>query len=144
MKLCAALVNLPRLTAPRLYPAGQTLGQTAKFRQTAPEIGVSPGFATHFRPACPKTVKDPVGRRSNAEAQTGKERPGSFGDRPGLHGNELRLRPGQGQAGDDPGDPWSRGTRRNVLRYRGSVRPVHRSEERRVRKECRSRWSPYH
>src|ERR1035441_8076081 len=59
MKLCAALVNLPRLTAPRLYPAGQTLGQTAKFRQTTPEIGVSPGFATHFRPACPKTVKDP-------------------------------------------------------------------------------------
>jgi hypothetical protein len=26
------------------FPAGQTLGQTANFRQTAPEIGVSPGF----------------------------------------------------------------------------------------------------
>src|ERR1035441_7010845 len=40
-------------------PVGRTLGQTAKFRQTAPEIGVSPGFATHFRPALPKTVKHP-------------------------------------------------------------------------------------
>jgi hypothetical protein len=27
------------------YPAGQTLGQTANFRQSAPEIHVSPGFA---------------------------------------------------------------------------------------------------
>jgi hypothetical protein len=44
---------------------GQTLGQTAKFRQTAPEIGVSPGFATHFRPALPKTVKHP-GRSAGA------------------------------------------------------------------------------
>ena len=25
-----------------------------------------------------------------------------------------------------------------------SIAPVHRSEERRVGKECRSRWSPYH
>src|ERR1035441_9752892 len=41
-------------------PVRQTLGQTAKFRQTAPEIGVSPGFATHFRPAFPKTVKHPA------------------------------------------------------------------------------------
>src|SRR5664279_1356425 len=32
------------------YPAGQTLGQTANFRQTAPEIHVSPGFAACFRP----------------------------------------------------------------------------------------------
>src|ERR1017187_8861981 len=36
--------------------------QTAKFRQTAPEIGVSPGFATHFWPALPKTVKHPEPR----------------------------------------------------------------------------------
>src|ERR1035441_10207509 len=43
-------------------PVGRTLGQTAKFRQTAPEIGVSPGFATHFRPALPKTVKHPPRR----------------------------------------------------------------------------------
>src|SRR6266581_9736697 len=26
----------------------------------------------------------------------------------------------------------------------GELRPVYRSEERRVGKECRSRWSPYH
>src|SRR5256885_14633811 len=30
----------------------------------------------------------------------------------------------------------------NVIRVR--VAPEHRSEERRVGKECRSRWSPYH
>ena len=36
---------------------GQTLGQTANFRQTAPEIDVSPGFAAHRGPPTPKTVK---------------------------------------------------------------------------------------
>src|ERR1017187_4755859 len=35
-------------TNARTYPAGQTLGQTANFRQTAPEIHVSPGFAAHY------------------------------------------------------------------------------------------------
>src|ERR1017187_9845770 len=35
----------------RVYPAGQTLGQTANFRQTAPEIHVSPGFAVPEQPA---------------------------------------------------------------------------------------------
>src|ERR1039457_5507938 len=34
-------------TNAQAYPAGQTLGQTANFRQTAPEIHVSPGFAAH-------------------------------------------------------------------------------------------------
>src|SRR5688572_9695361 len=28
--------------------------------------------------------------------------------------------------------------------YKGAIYPIHRSEERRVGKECRSRWSPYH
>ena len=28
--------------------------------------------------------------------------------------------------------------------YRNSLGKLHRSEERRVGKECRSRWSPYH
>src|SRR2546425_1101148 len=44
---------------------------------------------------------------------------------------ELRL------GGELPAEP---------LRIRGSFRMthVHRSEERRVGKECRSRWSPYH
>src|SRR5450759_1326847 len=38
------------------YPVGQTLGQTANFRQTAPEIHVSPGFAAHSYPAPPKRL----------------------------------------------------------------------------------------
>ena len=36
---------------------------------------------------------------------------------------------------------WPYGTGRD---YRGAQRLVPRSEERRVGKECRSRWSPYH
>src|SRR5437588_6845596 len=36
-----------------------------------------------------------------------------------------------------------RGTRRN-LRGKGRAGSAARSEERRVGKECRSRWSPYH
>ena len=30
------------------------------------------------------------------------------------------------------------------LRKNNRIRSIHRSEERRVGKECRSRWSPYH
>src|ERR1017187_7438769 len=37
-------------TNARAYPEGQTLGQTANFRQTAPEIHVSPGFAAYRGP----------------------------------------------------------------------------------------------
>ena len=68
-------------------------------------------------------VKDQ--RRHNAKAQTRKEQPGGFRPRAGLHGNELRLWPGRGQAGDDRVDPHGGRTRRHLLRYRGSVRPVH-------------------
>src|ERR1035441_5621490 len=42
-------------------PVGQTLGQTAKSRQTAPEIGVSPGFA-----AQPLGANGASGRRGGA------------------------------------------------------------------------------
>src|SRR3989449_10542946 len=47
------------------------------------------------------------------------------------------------------GERWARytflGTEpREVWRYRAGNRAVERSEERRVGKECRSRWSPYH
>ena len=31
-----------------------------------------------------------------------------------------------------------------ILEQEGYIYAVHRSEERRVGKECRSRWSPYH
>jgi len=40
--------------------------QTANFRQTAPEIHVSPGFAAHSWPAFPKTVKHPAARATSA------------------------------------------------------------------------------
>src|ERR1035441_6239571 len=46
-------------TNARAHPSGQTLGQTANFRQTAPEIHVSPGLAAHFCPAPPKRLSAP-------------------------------------------------------------------------------------
>ena len=50
-------------------------------------------------------------------------------------GRELRIRldEGPGSGWDGPNDNPSSGRR-----------PLLRSEERRVGKECRSRWSPYH
>ena len=37
------------------------------------------------------------------------------------------------------------GHRGNLLKHnKGHIQQTHRSEERRVGKECRSRWSPYH
>ena len=33
---------------------------------------------------------------------------------------------------------------KNNIAYEQAEFPTHRSEERRVGKECRSRWSPYH
>src|SRR2546421_8701522 len=47
---------------------------------------------------------------------------------------DAATRPGPVRRGAFPGDP---------RRYDPSVR-LPRSEERRVGKECRSRWSPYH
>src|SRR5260221_14349257 len=34
--------------------------------------------------------------------------------------------------------------RRNIGQHMPAAQEIHRSEERRVGKECRSRWSPYH
>ena len=56
---------------------------------------------------------------------TGKQQPGSLGHRARLHGHELRLRPGHGQAGGHLADPVGRRTRRHVLRHRRGLRPVH-------------------
>src|ERR1035438_10102679 len=39
------------------YPAGQTLGQTASFRQTAPETWCQSRVCGAFLPSAPKTVK---------------------------------------------------------------------------------------
>src|SRR3712207_8581245 len=40
-------------------------------------------------------------------------------------------------------EPASQGHERQA-EHKERKEPVHRSEERRVGKECRSRWSPYH
>src|SRR2546427_13170791 len=63
----------------------------------------------------------------------------------------LRRRPiSPPQCGEELGigiDPYrNRGSLRRdrVGRRKGWRQQVHRSEERRVGKECRSRWSPYH
>src|ERR1035441_5666495 len=45
------------------FPVGQTLGQTASFRQTAPETWCQSRVCGVSRPASPKTVKHP--RHSN-------------------------------------------------------------------------------
>jgi hypothetical protein len=42
------------------YPAGQTLVQSPKFRQTAPEIRDCPGFAAYFGTPPPITVEHPA------------------------------------------------------------------------------------
>ena len=47
----------------------------------------------------------------------GKKRPGSFGSRARLHGNELRLRSACRQAGDDLSAAGGRRTRHHILRY---------------------------
>ena len=60
----------------------------------------------------------------HAKAQARKERSGSFGPRPRLHGHELLLRPAQRQAGDDLSSPCRRRTRHHVLRHRRGLRPV--------------------
>src|ERR1017187_9971935 len=44
------------------YPAGQTLGQTASFRQTAPETWCQSRVCGVSRPTSPKTVKHRSGR----------------------------------------------------------------------------------
>src|ERR1035437_2848640 len=54
---CAGALNrFGDTTNARAYPAGQTLGQTANFRQTAPKIHVSPGCAAYFGPPPPKRI----------------------------------------------------------------------------------------
>src|SRR6266481_2550169 len=68
--------------------------------------------------------------RSNAKAQTWKKQFGSISHWAGLHGTELRLRARRGQEGRDLADSSGSRTRCHILRYCGSLRPVH---ERRTR-----------
>ena len=41
-------------------------------------------------------------------------------------------------------DEWAAAGRKNIFGETVLVQEMQRSEERRVGKECRSRWSPYH
>jgi len=67
-----ALNRFGDTTNARAYPAGQTLGQTANFRQTAPKIHVSPGFAAYFGPPPPKRISTPMrGGARDGRGQTG-------------------------------------------------------------------------
>src|SRR5256886_3512326 len=42
------------------------------------------------------------------------------------------------------GDPLDKNTDVGAINSRAQLEKIERSEERRVGKECRSRWSPYH
>src|SRR3569833_3291658 len=59
----------------------------------------------------------------HADAHIGPLRPGSLGDRPGLYGDELGVRPGEGQGRDDRADPRRGRARRDAVRYRGGLCP---------------------
>ena len=55
---------------------------------------------------------------SRAKTPTWKKQPGNLCSRTRLHGNELWLRSGRGQEGNDFADPVGGRTRRHLLRYR--------------------------
>jgi len=59
-----------------------------------------------------------TGDKTNAEAHTWKQSPGSLGSRARLHGNELFLRSVPRQAGDDPTSSVGRRTGHHILRHR--------------------------
>jgi uncharacterized protein len=61
----------------------------------------------------------------DADAHIGQKRPGGFGHRARLHGHELRLWPGRGQAGDGLAHPIRRRHGPDVLRYGRGVWPIH-------------------
>src|SRR2546422_10512037 len=70
------------------------------------------------------------------------------GSRPGGEGQRADSRGDGEDASDHPGSPPSRRTHTIPLSavsytFKADI-PRKRSEERRVGKECRSRWSPYH
>ena len=65
----------------------------------------------------------------------------------GVHPQRVheRIREGSLPA-EKVGHQWAveRDDLRRIMNHTGPGRPFSRSEERRVGKECRSRWSPYH
>src|ERR1035437_5855248 len=76
---CAGALNrFGDTTNARAYPAGQTLGPTANFRQNAPKIHVSPGVAAYFGPTPPKRIRTLTG----GGGKGGTERPVLFSQKP--------------------------------------------------------------
>src|SRR5437879_2685958 len=71
-------------------------------------------------------------RRNNAKAQTRKQQSGSLGDRARLHGNELRLRSGWRQEGDDCPYTACRRTGRHIFRHRSNLRSLHERRARQI------------
>src|SRR5437868_2275172 len=59
-----------------------------------------------------------------ANTHTRQERARSIGFRTRLHGDELLLRPSEGQAGNDRCAARSSRSRDHVIRYRRSLRPL--------------------
>ena len=85
----------------------------------------------------------PATRSSNHEdAQTRQQRPGSLGPRARLHGDELFLRPAQGQAGDDRAAPGRRANAasRSSTPPRSTARSRTRSSWARPSLRSASRW----
>src|SRR5438876_2165891 len=63
------------------------------------------------------------------EAHTGKKRTGSLGTGLRLHGTQLWVRSGHRKAASDSCDSNSGRTRRDILRYGGSLWPIHGNEQ---------------
>src|SRR2546430_16337545 len=57
---------------------------------------------------------------------------------------EIKRRARRVLGGESTGLAWNDVRRRAEADRSQAVSKAHRSEERRVGKECRSRWSPYH
>src|SRR5579863_1991417 len=98
------------------------------FELSAPGKGYRPraGANSSGQRLHPKWAKSDFIRRNNAKAQTWKKQSGSFGDRPRLHGNELRLRPRRGQTTRDFCDPCGRIEERDATFYGRDLRSLHK------------------
>src|ERR1019366_1929199 len=89
------------------YRAGQTQGQTAKFRQTAPEIGVSPGFAANYPAQAQRRMRESFGGWPCIRMATRKMRAATQVP-PAVH-NRTPARPTHGcHAGTPTGMAWRR------------------------------------
>src|ERR1035437_6290265 len=145
------------------HPAGQTLGQTAKFRQTAPGIHVCPGFATTLGVLVMAAALPVLAQDSGISAERIREHTRFLasdlleGRGVGARGGEIAVEyiatqlalAGAKPAGDH-GTYYQKVPLVGIETEAGatlgatvSPKGLDRSEERHVGKECRSRWSPY-